>query len=146
MNDCWEWMGALTYQGYGVYGKPKRLAHRLSWEHYNGPIPDGMFVCHKCDNPPCVNPEHLFLGTQADNMRDMDSKGRRAKPYDRHGVKNPRARLTPDQVAEIRRLYALGRYKPKQKKGVPYDSKRLSIMFGVARSTIRLVTCGRNWA
>lgn len=144
MTECWEWLGSHNANGYGVYGKPKRMAHRLSWEFYNGPIPSAMSVCHKCDNPPCVNPEHLFLGTQADNLRDMDSKGRRVSP-DNKGVNNPRAKLTQEQVQEIRKLYWTGRYKPKQK-AAPYDSKKLASMFGVARSTIRLVTCGRNWA
>lgn len=147
-GDCWLWTGNTTKAGYGVCypdGKstPRRLAHRAAWEEANGQIPDGLSICHRCDNPPCVRPDHLFSGTQADNIRDMMSKGRHGY-YDKSGEKNPRARLTSKQVAEIRRLYAIGRYKPRQK-NAPYDSKRLSAMFGVARSTIRLVTCGRNW-
>lgn len=79
-----EWVGdCLVYpptkrDGYGrirVDGK-SWLAHRFSWVLANGPIPEGMYVCHRCDNPPCINPEHLFLGTQTDNMRDMAAKGR----------------------------------------------------------------------
>jgi hypothetical protein len=82
-DDCWLWMGsrnALRY-GYGVYGKGGKYAHRLSWEiHHGRPIPPGMNILHRCDNPPCVNPDHLFLGTQADNVVDMVRKGR-ARPW-----------------------------------------------------------------
>ena len=89
-TQCWNWTGALTPQGYGViYGKmidgtylKRTLAHRASWIIHNGPIPDGegahgTVVMHKCDNPTCVNPDHLMLGTQADNVKDMIAKGRK---------------------------------------------------------------------
>ena len=77
---CWGWIGA-TSSGYGRLGRGGRgeglvYAHRLSWELRNGPIPEGMCVLHRCDNPPCSNPDHLFLGTKADNNRDMSVKGR----------------------------------------------------------------------
>jgi hypothetical protein len=77
-GECWEWQGALYPAGYGIIGLDggSHATHRLSWEIVNGPIPDGLFVCHKCDNRKCVRPDHLFLGTQKDNMRDMIAKGR----------------------------------------------------------------------
>ena len=96
MFDCWVWMGSRNPDGYGnisIQNKSKS-AHRISWEIHNGRIPKGLHVLHRCDNPPCVNPSHLFLGTNADNVADMNAKGRQ-----RPGL--PR-KLTPDQVREIR--------------------------------------------
>jgi HNH endonuclease len=80
-GDCWTWTGGKSRNGYGAFWtKEKRLvrASRFSYEQHYGPIPNGMVVCHRCDNPPCVRPDHLFLGTQSDNMRDMWQKGRRS--------------------------------------------------------------------
>ena len=74
-GGCWVWTGTRQVFGYGISLR-YRLAHRVSWEIANGPIPDGLWVLHRCDNPPCVNPAHLFLGTQTENMRDMTAKGR----------------------------------------------------------------------
>jgi hypothetical protein len=77
-GGCWEWRGRRMPKGYGKLNRGTKTvyAHRLAFELRNGPIPDGLYVLHKCDNPPCINPDHLFLGTQADNVRDRDTKGR----------------------------------------------------------------------
>ena len=84
-DDCWLWEGCIDRRGYGRIGRER--AHRRMWQSCHGPIPAGMFVCHTCDNPPCVRPDHLFLGTHTDNMRDMVSKGRgRTQRRDPHSV------------------------------------------------------------
>lgn len=83
MSGCWLWTGNLTH-GYAALGK-KRI-HRLMWEREHGPIPQGLYVCHKCDVPLCVNPSHLFLGTQKDNIQDMIQKGR--ANFIKHGMAN----------------------------------------------------------
>jgi HNH endonuclease len=77
-DNCWEWTASTTKQGYGhlTFRYRTLYAHRAMWECINGEIPDGLDVLHKCDNPPCVNPDHLFLGTHQDNMKDRDLKGR----------------------------------------------------------------------
>lgn len=85
-KGCWEWQGSRLPRGYGSFRlgtrstDPKEYAHRIAWAWKNGPIPLGMRVLHHCDNPGCVRPDHLFLGTQADNVADMDAKGRRVNP------------------------------------------------------------------
>lgn len=146
-DGCWVWTGTKNKAGYGVLypqGKPKRkLAHRVSWEFVYGPIKGGLYVCHTCDNPPCVNPSHLFLGTQADNVRDCINKGRLGS-YDKTGENNPRASMTDKTAKKILDLYWIGRVKPKQK-NAPYSSKRLAKMFGVTRCAVRLLVCGKNW-
>jgi hypothetical protein len=79
-SGCWLWDASVNTAGYGQLNieKRPRLAHRLAYEHYVGPIPEGMHVCHRCDVPACCNPNHLFIGTHLDNMRDMDAKGAQA--------------------------------------------------------------------
>lgn len=104
-GDCWEWKAALNEHGYGMIGMNggMRRAHRLSWEFRYGKIPDGLFVLHKCDNPKCVNPDHLFLGNQTDNMHDCSLKGR-TKNTPQLGEKNVFAVLDRFKVLEIRAL------------------------------------------
>lgn len=96
-DGCWEWTGSLRGRRYGWVKFEGRawLVHRLAWTLTNGPIPTGLLVCHRCDNPKCCNPGHLFLGTHRDNMRDMTEKGRRL------GLKNA-AKLTAADVAQLR--------------------------------------------
>jgi hypothetical protein len=81
ISGCCVWAGARSASGYGVAAGKIKIASRLSWTLHYGEIPDGLLVCHKCDNPPCVNPEHLFLGTHADNTQDMVRKGRAPREY-----------------------------------------------------------------
>lgn len=101
-NSCWEWTASKDH-GYGRFWLDGHnlLSHRFSYSLINGPISRSQVVCHKCDNPSCVNPDHLFLGTRDDNMTDMVSKGRSAK-----GILNGNRKLTEQEVLEIRNLYA----------------------------------------
>jgi HNH endonuclease len=107
---CWGWCGSLHSDGYGLIGIKRRAegyrknfyAHRVSWKMFRGPIPKGLFVLHKCDNPPCTNPKHLFLGTNKDNMIDCSRKGRQnGKAKSNPGMKNGMAKLTDDIVRDV---------------------------------------------
>ena len=128
---CWEWQGRKDPDGYGglsVGDFPVR-AHRIMYEVVKGPIPDGLFVCHKCDNPGCCNPAHLFLGTMDDNNNDRDSKGRTPK-----GENTAMAILTEKNVIEIKELI---------KKGL--KNQEIGDMYGVTRGAIYRIRCGKNW-
>lgn len=129
MTACIEWTGARTSSGYGhrtIKGRQFQV-HRLAWEAANGPIPDGMCVLHRCDNRPCFNIEHLFLGTRLDNNLDAIAKGR-ARRNPRRGESHAQAKFTDAQAEEIRTLYAAG--------GVTYQS--LADAFGCS---LTHVTC-----
>lgn len=106
-DRCWEWTAGMLPSGYGTFrlSRPRRrpYAHRFSYELHAGPIPPGMFVCHSCDNPPCVNPAHLFLGTVQDNVDDMKAKGRGVG-----GCGHPMAKYTDAEIDEMRRRRADG--------------------------------------
>lgn len=130
-NGCWEWMACLR-RGYGILSVNKRaqLAHRFSWELHNGPIPKGMHICHHCDNPKCVNPDHLFIGTHQDNMQDMVAKGRAVK-----GERVGGSKLSETQVRVIRNYLNVG-----------VLEKCLARSFGVSRSTIGDIKHRRIWA
>jgi hypothetical protein len=131
-GDCWVWVSRVDDGGYATFsvnGGNVR-ASRFMWELVNGSIPDGMFICHKCDNRTCVNPDHLFLGTPADNARDRDSKGR-----SRRGEKHNLAVLTEEQVKAIRDEYIPGE--------VGYG--KLSRKYGVDKGTIAYVVKGKSW-
>jgi len=141
-GKCWLWQGA-TNGRYGIavksrqelkLGEKRRIyAHRAAWELTNGKIPEGMFVCHKCDNPLCVNPSHLFLGTPTDNMRDCVNKGR-LKFYHKKGSQHGRARLNERKVLLIRYKYSQGK-----------PIADLARKFDVGESTIRHIVSGDTW-
>lgn len=109
-DGCWIWGGKFNPQGYGSIRRKRKgrywkvLAHRMSFETWVGPIPEGHIVRHSCDNPPCINPQHLSTGTHADNVRDRDERGRTAT-----GERNGRAVLTEAIVKDIRSLWARGK-------------------------------------
>ncbi len=132
-SGCWLWFGGRTNFGHGTFRLPGRIresAHRVSWMLNVGDIPKGMSVLHKCDVPSCVNPDHLFIGTQADNIADMTKKGRGRKTFMKgHAPLN--AKLTIEQVKEIRSRTE--------------SRKLLSVKFGVSINTINSVLYGSNW-
>lgn len=130
-SGCWIWTAGASGTGYGTIKFEGRVqaAHRVSWQVHCGPIPTGLNVCHRCDTPFCVNPDHLFLGTQAENIHDMDRKGRGRRP---RGEQNTRARLSEADVQTIRSS-SLG-------------IRRLARQFGVVKETIRLARTGETWA
>jgi hypothetical protein len=106
-GECWPWMEYRGHFGHGrvKFGGKTYPAHKIAWMLTHGPVPDGICVLHRCDNPACCNPDHLFLGTKGDNNRDRDAKGRTAHQVgSSHGL----SKLTEDQVREMRRLRAEG--------------------------------------
>lgn len=146
-DGCWLWTASLSAGRYGEMNDRKRghiKAHRLSWELHNGSIPDGLEVCHKCDNTLCVRPDHLFLGSHDDNMQDMMRKGRH-RVVPKYGSSNPMAKLTESQVAEIRRLYDSDGVHTKAYSG-DFSQSKLAKRFGVSRAAISLIVERKVWA
>lgn len=115
-QECWPWTGAASDEGYGRFLLNGRnggyvMAHRYAWEQANGPIPDGLFVLHRCDNPRCVNPWHLFLGTKGDNNRDRAAKGRSAPSKPNAAIpatEPPTPGLTTERVEKALRAVLYG--------------------------------------
>lgn len=113
LTPCWEWTGKTDKNGYARItvqtpaGPRGVFVHRIAYELSNGPLPDGLWVLHQCDNPSCSNPDHLFLGDNAANQQDCARKGRRGRTGARC-ERHPSAKLTNDQVREIRGLHAAG--------------------------------------
>lgn len=127
-DTCWNWIGSTTKNGYGVIRIGHSLdvyAHRMAWELHNGAIPTGMHVCHHCDNRRCVNPDHLFIGTQHDNMRDMANKGRNS----------PNRLYTESTVRAAVDRYISG-----------VSSADVSQEFGVSRVQLRKWVKGEQWS
>lgn len=147
-SGCWLWQGRLTQLGYGLCPlgqKGKRvLAHRLSYELFIERIPDGLYVCHKCDTPKCVNPKHLFLGTAKDNRADCLLKGR-WKCGDRRHEHNGAAKLTWAAVEEIRQVHADGRVQRFRNEPGRMSTKDLAAKFGVCTQSIYHVVRGEKW-
>lgn len=133
-GECWEWTGASNARGYGVLSVRGRqhYTHRLAYLFACGEIPDDMIVCHDCDNPRCCRPEHLFLGTHQDNSDDKYTKGRGNSP---RGSQRPEAKLTEDDVREIRHIHAAGEM----------GYRRLAAKYGVNQRTIMYAIQRRTW-
>lgn len=129
-SGCWEWTGPRR-AGYGLLARNNRTtgAHRVAYEAYHGPIPNGMVVRHTCDNPSCINPDHLLVGTQADNAADRTARGRG------HRLKGERvgtAKLTPMQVLEIKTSF-------------DRSLSELATDFGIEKSNAALIRSGKSW-
>jgi hypothetical protein len=147
--ECWDWTAGTDRQGYGFFGVAGRsvLAHRYAWALVNGPIPSGMHVLHRCDRPRCVRPDHLFLGTNRDNIADRMAKGRDSSPSGiwnksltephrlARGERVGGAKLTAEQVIEIRTRHDRGE-----------SIRSLAIAYGVGRGTAQDIIHGRSWA
>lgn len=136
-NGCWEWTANKNNKGYGMFSIDsyvgKKLAHRLSYEAAKGRIPKGGLVLHSCDNPGCVNPDHLRVGSHKQNIADMDSRGRRVPPHLK-GETNPHSFLTDEAVVAIRRDYLSGA-----------KNDALADSYGLSRNSVQDITLGRSW-
>jgi HNH endonuclease len=136
-TGCLVWQRYIGTHGYGVLQITggQKLAHRLAWETSNGPIPDGLYVCHRCDRRACINVDHMFLGTPTDNARDMIRKGRNASLVPRSGEDHPGSKLSEEDVRKIRLLYEAG-----------FASQPwLSAHMGVSQVTISRIVRQKIW-
>lgn len=132
LDACWEWKGSRSKSGYGHNpGLSEVRAHRMSWVLYKGPIPEGMNVLHKCDNPPCCNPNHLFLGTPKTNAEDRDNKNRGVVP---RGEQCHTAILTEEKVAHILLISSQG-----------LSNQEIALLYGVRTKVIRRVVRCETW-
>ena len=136
-DECWEWKGAASKDGYGQFSvgnfikRSSARSNRVSWTINFGEIPNGLFICHKCDNRSCVNPSHLFLGTPKDNMVDMARKGRTGVSLgEKHGI----SKLKEEQVLEIRKMLENR-----------LTQREISEKFGVSQSAIYKIGKGLTW-
>ncbi len=149
LGKCWEWLRSLDGDGYGVFSSMDKYvkAHRFSWELHFGEIPDELHVCHDCDNPKCVNPGHLFLGTIQDNNEDRTRKGRSARGEKSgakthpekivRGTSHLNAKLTDEMVTEIRANYV---------RGCPHlGTYGLAEIFGVSQRLIHQIVTNKIW-
>ena len=137
--DCWLWQGTRMPFGYGLTGGLNGVtttAHRVAWAIVYGTVPEGMFVLHKCDNPPCVNPNHLYAGTQKDNARDAIERGRFTYAVSPCGIDHPGAKLTEADVIQIRRLAEQG----------CYSQKSIGGWFGISATMVCYIKLRRKWA
>lgn len=139
-DECWNWSGCLDSCGYGKmrFGR-ESLAHRMSWVLHGNVIPERHYVCHKCDNPRCVKPDHLFVGLQQDNVDDMFAKGRNNGPT---GTRVNTAVLSPQDVLYIRDVVSRNMVKERVRRGT---ISMLAEKFGVHKSTIHVARIGKTW-
>ena len=147
-DECWEWKAARNKNGYGEvrWGGASARSHRVAYELANGPIPAGLAVCHACDNPPCCNPAHLFLGTSQENTADRVAKGRSARVAGDangshlhpealwRGSRNHQSKLTEPAVVDIRQRLAAGE-----------SHRSIARSYGVVRETISAIARGQRW-
>ena len=135
-GECWKWTGSKNNCGYGTFGVNYKTitAHRFSYALHNGQIPDGMLICHKCDNPSCVNPSHLWLGTNADNTKDRESKGRGNYTNPAKGEKHWNVKLSESDVQKIRELIFLGN-----------TNRHIAKMYNMSEAQISKIITGKTW-